>query len=227
MQTIAENSERADPRVVLEHLYPVLRQWLRLRMTVPHHEDVLHDFIEKMLVTWNSGVFSQLPDFPVAYVFVALRNHVCDHRRREQRARKHTESLHRLRFRREHREDGSSVCDQIWAANVIRKSLDRLRHERSQSQQGYRYRLLEARVLTPVLTGTAAPSYAELARQFRLPSAQTAESLIVTERRRLRQLLLETAADTSGQRAEDALIVFREIVAETRGSILDMLRNGL
>lgn len=81
-----------------------------------------------------------------------------------------------------------AIYDRIWLATVLSNVLDRLQSEYQEKGQEIHYRLLERRVILPIVAGDKKPSYDELAKDYDI-SAEQASNFVVTAKRAYQRLL--------------------------------------
>lgn len=79
--------------------------------------------------------------------------------------------------------------EQAWCRILVQSVLRRVQEECERDGLGVHWQLFEARIVNPIMRRSAAVEYAELARQFELPSAVHAVNLVVTVKRRFARAL--------------------------------------
>jgi RNA polymerase sigma-70 factor (ECF subfamily) len=109
--------------------------------------------------------------------------------------------------------------DLVWARNVVRRAVERMRVECLESQRADVWAVFEARILGPILGQSKPPGYAELVSRFGFASPVQASNVLVTAKRTfvraLREVILEYEGEDSDVEAEIADL--QRILGQSQG----------
>ena len=186
---------------------PVLVRYLilRLRVSPDRAEDIVQAFLLEKLMDQNVLLkASQRRGRFRSFIIKVFSNYAVGQLRGQLalKSRPSSPEAERLDDLPELRSGDTPLADSfdaLWARQVLARTLDRIREECLSKDRQVLWKVLEARILVPILDNSPPISYEELVVRFGLRSPSEASNMLITAKRMfarvLREVVRETVAD--------------------------------
>jgi DNA-directed RNA polymerase specialized sigma24 family protein len=183
---------------------PVLVRHLvfQLRVSSDRAEDLVQTFLHEKLLEQNILSLASSKKGRLRSFILKVFSNFALSQVRAQRAQKRrpsspdAERLDDLPERPSGEAPLADAFDALWARQVLARTLERMRKECQSKERQMLWRVLEDRIVGPLLEHTEPMPYEELVARFGLRSPSEASNLLITAKRMFARVLRETVRET-------------------------------